>query len=703
MISVELGGAKCNVYSIYDFPYKTVCEGVQRVERGKRSYWNIVSTFDIESSNVVKGDKYSVNWGFMYVWQFCVNGYVVMGRTWSQFKEFLENLKQTLGRGSLLVCYVHNLQFEFQFFRNFFNINNVFCRKKRQVVYCVTEGIEFRCSYILSNMPLKKFLEKQKGVHWFKQSDKFNYSKMRYPDTELSLEEILYCVCDVLGLWEAICSILKYNDCDLISIPYTSTGFVRQDYRKKCLYDSEHMKRFKRGILNGEQYILLSEASRGAISGSNACYTGWTINCLDSFDIKSSYPYQMATKYFPYGKFSFVGDKYGSGGFCDRLYHCCCIIVWSAENFKLKEFDTIPYISKAKCKFVRGGLCGNGKVYRAKEIGMCCTEIDFRLICERYSFENPVLYKMMCADRGMLSKAFRGHLLEMFQFKTDLEDGDEFDYAKYKNKINASFGMLLTDILHPEIVYNAIGDEPFKTIEVDDFESGLSKYYSSKNSFLSYQDGVWVLAHGRDDLCRGMSIVGEDIVQVDTDSVKCDGDYVAEFNALNDSIIAMAEDFDIKPYAIRSDGEKVYLGVWEHEKLKGTPDGINKTYKQFRTLGAKKYAYADWKDEVHITVSGVGKNEGAEFLKKHGGLSAFVPDKQIPPGESGRLIAYYNDEPCVKTVCIDGHFITYGSNVCLLPGAYTFGVTDEWEAMISGDWDWEIDDENQGVGEGYLG
>lgn len=708
MITVQLIGddgtvLEHDVYDVWDYPYHVIADGVQRVESGQKSYWDIVATFDIESSNVRKGIKWERNWGFMYVWQFCCDGWVCMGRTWAEFKEMLERLKLALGRGSNLVVYVHNLQFEFQFFRNFFKIENVFCRKKRQVIYCVSEGIEFRCSYLLTNMSLDMFLKKQRGVKWYKQTGKYNYDIIRYPDTELSNEEILYCVCDVLGLWEAIVSLMTDRNCNLCNIPVTSTGFVRKDYREKCLHNREHMKRFRKGQLNAEQYILCNESSRGAIAGSNACNTGWTISECDSEDIKSSYPYQMATKYFPYGKFKFVDCKFGADNFYYYLTHYCCILVWSAENFKLREWDTIPYIAKAKCKVVKGGLCGNGKVYSAKEIGMCCTEIDFRLISERYTFENPVLYKMMVADRGMLSKAFREHLLEMFQIKTDLEDGDKYDYDKYKNKINSSFGMLLTDILHPEFVYQPGGDEPFRVEEVEDFNAGLKKYYSSKTSFLSYQDGVWVLAHGRDDLCRGMGVVGTDIIQVDTDSVKHLGDYRVEFNALNQSIIDMAEDFDVKPYAIRKNGEKVYLGVWEHEKLKGTPEGVEKTYKYFRTLGAKKYCYVDWKDEIHITVSGVGKKEGADYLRKNGGLEAFVPDKTIPAGESGRLVAYYNDEKEVHTVCMDGHFVTYGSNVCLLPGTYTFGVTDEWEKMIASDWDWEIDDDNQGVGDGYLG
>lgn len=126
---------------------------------------------------------------------------------------------------------------------------------------------------------------------------------------------------------------------------------------------------------------------------------------------------------------------------------------------------------------------------------------------------------------------------------------------------------MLTDILNPEITYDSTADLPWHEEKVTNIEKGLKRYYFGKNNFLSYQHGVWVTAHARKCLYEGMKIVGNDIVQVDTDSIKTINNYRDKFDALNKKIMEEAETFDVKPYAFKN-GHKVYLGVWEHEMVK---------------------------------------------------------------------------------------------------------------------------------------
>ena len=71
---------------------------------------------------------------------------------------------------------------------------------------------EFRCSYLHSNMSLEVFLEKM-GVEDLKQSgEEFDYSKIRYPWTPLSDQEMKYIVNDVKGLVEALTAI-RFTRC----------------------------------------------------------------------------------------------------------------------------------------------------------------------------------------------------------------------------------------------------------------------------------------------------------------------------------------------------------------------------------------------------------------------------------------------------------------------------------------------------------
>lgn len=664
---------KILVYDIDDFPYGKF-DGRTYIEDGKKKYHNALATFDIETTSIIFPDDVDKrNFGFMYVWQFCIDGILVMGRTWKEYKTFLNRLLPRFENNKAkLVCYVHNLSFEFQFMRNFFKIDSIFAKSERNVIKAVIEGVEYRCSYTLTNMGLEKFTNKTKGViHKKRDGEEFDYSIRRYPDTELTDMEVWYCVCDVLGLYEGLLTLLEEDT--LITIPMTSTGYVRRDFKEVCTNDKEHMKMFKKSQLSPLLYGMCKEASRGAIAGSNHIYTEKIIDePVRSRDIKSSYPYVMATKYFPQSAFSPVWTKYNQNSFEELLNGYCCLIRWECRNIKIKQWSAIPYISKAKCRASKDAKTGNGKVYKASRIGMICTEIDFKIIREQYTFDKDsvIIHEMYIAEKGMLSKSFRKTLIDMFQLKTDLEDGDPFLYNKFKNKINAAFGMMLTDITNPTIRYVADSlKEPYKK-EILNIQSALKKYYMSKNSFLTYQHGVWVLAHARNSLFTGMQIVKEDIVQVDTDSVKHLGDYTEQFETLNRWIMEKAETYDIKPYAMKN-GQKHFLGVWEN-------DGY---YEKFITLGAKKYAY-DNGDGVHITVAGLSKEKGANWLNSNGGLSKIKNGTTVPAGHSGRTTSYYNDMLEPITQYIDGHKVTYGSNVAIKNVPYTFGLTKEWAELI---------------------
>lgn len=665
------------VYDYESFPYdKMVCS---ILEDRKRKVCNNIATFDIETTSIRQEDCdiFGSDFGFMYVWQFCIDGYICMGRTWEEYADFIDKLCESVGAevDCPLVVWVHSLQFEFQFLRDFFHVHSVFAKDKRNVIRANVEAIEYRCSYALTNMGLLKFTQKTKGVIHKKLSGKdFNYHIKRFPDTELTNEEYGYCICDVLGLYEAIK--VQLGEDNLITVPMTSTGYVRRDYRKEVQKNKSNEIEFRESRLTPYCYALSIEASRGAIAGSNHLHTDEILENVDSFDIKSSYPFQMMTKYFPTGKFYKAKVKATDDKFMEYKNQWCCYITVVFTNLRLKKWVGIPYISKAKCRAIQGGRYGNGKVYFAQKCGMTCTEIDYRIIENEYKFDDVEIVEIWVCRRKMLNKEFRAHLGYMFQQKTDLEDGDKFLYDKYKNKINASFGMMLTDILHSNVQYHEHSEEPWTVEEVSDIDKALNYYYKARNNFLTFQHGVWVLAHGRDDLNKGMNIVKNDLVQVDTDSVKTLGNYVQEFNRLNQEIIDRAETYNIKPYSIKN-GSKHYLGVWEHEGEDGKP-----TYYRFRTLGAKKYASEDEKGRMFITVSGLTK-DAHKFFEEKGGLETFKQGCVVPEGTSGRTASVYVDMLYPKTVDVLGHKVTLGSNIAVKDVSYTLGMTDEWLQMVT--------------------
>lgn len=705
--NIVLNDITASVWDWEAFPYEILGHKyTSKCKDGRKEYNNLITAFDIETTTIegtgMPFDPFDGRtYGFMYVWMFAVDEWnVCVGRTWKEFQRFRNRLLDSIE--GKIVTYCHNLSFEFQFMRNFLpEPEKVFARSVREPVYVDYGDQEFRCSYILTNMGLAKFLEKSEGVTVFKASgDEFDYRKHRFPDTELTMSEWDYAIRDVVGLVQGIKSKLKSDGDTLATIPYTSTGYVRRDYLKTCQYDRHNKNRVKRTQLDRWSYSLAETAKRGAIAGSNALLTDETLEGVKSKDRKSSYPHVMQVDYFPDGKFLFRNIKAGSDLFYKQIENKCCIMYVKFTKIKVYSDVPIPYISKSICICNPGTekgwekvKYGNGKVYKAYEMYVAITEVDFNIIDECYVFEDFEILKFMSAPRGKLSYAFRHHLAEMFQMKTELENGDKYLYDKYKNKINASFGMMLTAILHEKVVYNHTGEKAWNKdkIKDNDIEWMLEKHYRNIRTFLSYQDGIWTLAHSRKWLFEGLMIPKQDTIATDTDSVKYldDDGYEEAFQRVNKRIIEAAETFDVKPYAVVG-GKKTYLGVWEDDA----------EYELFRTLGAKKYAYTLKKEKaegypLHITVAGLNKATGAEYLDYIGGIDNFKDGVEIPARYydenektekkgSGRTSSTYNDVNAPIRIHVEGHEVIVGSNVGVTEVSYTIGVTDEWTRLIDG-------------------
>ena len=106
-------------------------------------FYNVPCSFDIETTSFYRdldGTAYTYEQtqsmtdaqgrraklekaAIMYVWQFGVNGYVIMGRTWAEFTQMCSDMEKHLGLGEKkrMVVFVHNLSYEFQFMRKWFS------------------------------------------------------------------------------------------------------------------------------------------------------------------------------------------------------------------------------------------------------------------------------------------------------------------------------------------------------------------------------------------------------------------------------------------------------------------------------------------------------------------------------------------------------------------------------------------------------
>ena len=96
-------------------------------------YFNTPCAFDIETTSFYEnGEKRAI----MYEWTLGINGAVVVGRTWEQFKNAVDLIATTLklSKERRLIIYVHNLSCEFQFFRKWLDWEKVFSVNDRKPV-----------------------------------------------------------------------------------------------------------------------------------------------------------------------------------------------------------------------------------------------------------------------------------------------------------------------------------------------------------------------------------------------------------------------------------------------------------------------------------------------------------------------------------------------------------------------------------------
>ena len=97
--------------------------------------------------------------------------------------------------------------------------------------------------------------------------------------------------------------------------------------------------------------------------------------------------------------------------------------------------------------------------------------------------------------------------------------------------LNSCYGMAVTDIVRPEIIYTDDWQDPL----LPNLEKSIEDYNKSRSRFLFYPWGVWVTAYARRNLFTGICEFGSDYIYSDTDSIKVINisahmDYINSYN-----------------------------------------------------------------------------------------------------------------------------------------------------------------------------
>lgn len=678
------------------------------------SYYNVAAAFDIEtSSTYYKRAKFAT----MYIWQFGLNGVSIIGRTWTEFSQLMNAIVEHyhLSKSTRMMVFVHNLAYEFQFMRKRIawhkhsdGTDCVFSLKKRRPIYALADcGIEFRCSYFLSNCALSYIGQKMLFKYPVqKMVGDLDYKKVRHSETPLTETELGYCLNDIRVVMSYIQEKIENED-GIINIPLTNTGYVRKFTRDYCMgkfiKDETEARRARMNyqdimrslqIQSSKEYYQLKSAFAGGFTHASPTKSRWGSKIdgkqlpywvnVGSADLSSSYPYTMVSSYFPMSSGTFLGEVDDPKQFSQLINNFCCLFTLTIHDV-YQIFPNESYISYSKCTQISDdAVVQNGRVCEASYLSINITELDFDIISKVYGWDstNMRVDNMRVYDRGYLPKSFIMAVLELYAAKTTLKGVDDriVEYMIKKGMLNSSYGMAVTDIVRDEATYC---DDLWDSDPADAI-SQLGRYNKAFTRFLFYPWGVWVTAHARHNLWEAIFEFGDDYIYADTDSIKGlnfdkHEKFFIRYNyTVKKKVYLMCDYYGIPKSLVEpktNKGKKKLIGVWEREE----------DYIKFRTIGAKRYLYEYASGKLGLTVAGVNKNyalpyllhkfcgfdydlcimaynEDPRFEKEHEeALSQLIEQHktisydpvfeefddslEIPPGYSGKSIHTYIDVP----------------------------------------------------------
>lgn len=628
---------------------------VKKNNKSKIEYVDIACSFDTETTSTkVNGQKAA----FTYFWQFALSdNFYCYGRTWQEFRTLLNYVSSrlSLNPNHALICYVHNLSFEFQFMRKWFEWESVFAVKDRTPIKAMTEqGIEFRDSYILSGLPLKLVAENLTSHTIKKLVGDLDYSLVRTDVTRVTNKELGYMLNDVVILIYYITEqIEQYGN--IAKIPLTNTGRVRQAVKQKAFSKENRFltqKQMSMLTLTPNLYLKLKRAFAGGFTHANKNYVGKIVQGVQSMDFTSSYPtVLLSSNRYPMSRpleYKFTDNE----RFIRDLHNQKMMFFFTAtfENL-LTRIDFENYLSKSKCFDTVGLVENNGRVWMAEKLSVTICSIDFEIIEKCYQWTDVKFSDVTMFTCNYLPKYMLESVIEFYQQKTTLKgvEGKEREYLLYKGMLNSLYGMTVTDIAKPEITYNSEWGK-----ELVDLPKVIDEYNNNKYRFLYYPWGVVVTALARQNLWTGILELKQDYVYSDTDSVKfVNADKHKEyFERYNQDITSKLKTMckikgfnysDLAPKTVK--GISKPLGVWDD-------DGF---YTYFKTLGAKRYVLIE-NGKFKTTIAGLGKKAGADYLLKISNNDPLQAIKNfkiglfVPAGETGKNTHTYIDEEFIGNV-----------------------------------------------------
>ena len=614
--------------------------------------------WDIETSKIIcdNGEEMQVTYLSNVVKMNYETGEIVTSifhRTIEEVVEYFKTLEDNV------IVWSHNLDYELTFLlrelgeskgeikinkngivEGIYNeeVQNIILRDKHSplsIKLDLLPNITFRDTYAIFNKSVSR-LGDELGLPKLE----YNYKKVRLPWDKLERLDYDYNERDNIIVAKSLYKYMQDNKIPFDEIPLTFTSFVKRK-RKEFIIENYGKKAINKFYFDRNEQLqdfnffeLMLKTYQGGLTASNINETGKIIDKgVYSIDIKSSYPFQMCSRYFPF--YSEKTTETFTGELANTFYKIGSYKgffgTFKFKNIRVKNRNYLLPISSSQ---LNKGYCSNdrvhfnGKLLSASEIIIPCNDIDIDTINLVYKYDEIECLEIYATTKQRrLRQEEISFLLSAFHKKETITDKEDIEYSLSKVYINSMYGVKVTTPIK-----SSYSIEDGEISEVDYFKFNVNERKNIYNNFIDTQnkfsgtidiftDGCYITSYARYMLVSMMTkLVNEgcNVVYSDTDSIKfylnntSEDNIIAIINKTNWLTVknnkknirfkTFKEQFNIND----QDYEKICkLGIWEMETV--DENDHPKPLPYFITFGAKKYGYITPEQKVKTTIAGCNK------------------------------------------------------------------------------------------------
>lgn len=647
-------------------------------KRKRHKHSPFVAAFDTETSTILQGRE---KIAFMYIWQMAIENEAFYGRTWEEFRNCLYKIKNEmhLAVDYKLIIYVHNLKYDFGFYKHEINLEgDLIARSRRTILkHIMDDCFEVRDSAVYTEEPLEDMGE-EIGI---KKLKGYDYAKVRHALTPLTAEELSYCEHDVLILTRYFRKEAENAGIPIYKLPLTATQKVKRIInmefaRESRVYQSMIMSRqLKDNAHDNHILSLLQHAFFGAFNYSAQLFRGVEQANVTGIDISACYGAQCMLHPYPMSKFKVIKNPKSLDDLKNNpMYNNkAMLITFAAKNISAKFADIgfLPINLQNYWQRSATSLTNVSakRILTAKKIEMTLTDVDFKLFLDFYNYDGIKIINVMASDYGEMPSYIIRAIAEMHEKKLSLQArnkkieqlrpltlAEQLEYLHAKTGVSRIYGILVQDPIRDVYKWDVIKNDITKDRE-----------QKNKSQFqpVLYQWGVWVVAWARYEILRILIKLSDakvkfsdfKIIYSDTDSLyftsaTTDNDVIIKYNQMvNDKINKIAIRHRVDPEALKGMGT-----------LKTTH------YATFKTTGIKQYCFVkdgrfDYRcaglprpDYIYdadgnqvIKADGTPVNNGMTFFDTFDTnaerMAAFCREMSIPASEAHIKRNYYHDTP----------------------------------------------------------